>query len=184
MYEERRADEVLAVIPPGPEDFDFDQIDCMPVGPGVSIADDFELLVESPCPVLEINGEDSNMIFFAQSTLPLINMHIKNVNKYISVSVSLTDDMGIARVINFQSKRSVVTIDKNVTNLPINVGEGWQYLCLDLRKLCNHAFGCNFAYCTEIVVHGSCRLSKVFYTAREFSDVELPSFLRVCQKEA
>ena len=179
-----QAEDILAVIPPGPEDLDFDQIDCMATGPDVTIVDDFELLLEGGCPVLEITGKDSKMIFYTESTLPLVCFQIKNIERYMGITLTMTDDIGESRVANFSTKSSIVTLDKNVINLPINIGEGWQYLCLDFRKLCNHGFGTNYSYCTEISVTGSCRLSKIFFESREFSDAELPEYLRVCQKEA
>ncbi len=177
-------DDILAVIPPGPDDFDFDQIDCLPVGPDVTIVDDFELLVDSGCPVLDIAGKESKMIFYTESTLPLICFHIKSVEKYLGLTLKMTDDSGEARTVNFNTKSSIVTLDKNTLNLPINIGDGWQFLCLDFRKLCNHGFGTNYSHCTEVQVQGSCRLSKIFFESREFSDIELPAYLRVCQVSA
>jgi len=176
-------EEVHAVIPPGPEDFDFDQIDCLPVGPDITIADDFELLVESGCPVLEITGQESKICFYVQTNLPLINFHIKNVDRYMGLSIIFMDDIGLNRTVNFSTKRSLVTVDKTICNLPIIIGEGWQFLCLDLCHICTTAFGTNYSYTTEIQVHGTCRLSKVFFTLRQMSDIELPQFLRVAQRE-
>jgi len=172
---------VVAVIPPGPDDFDFDQIDCLPVGPEVTIVDDFELLLDSGAPVLEITGDASKIVFFTQCSLPIVNFHIKNVEKFISIAVTFNDSSGGSREVNFNTKRSIVTVDKTVANLPVVIGEGWQYLQLDFHKIAASAFGCNYSACTEITVHGSCRLSKVFFTKTELADAELPAYLRVCQ---
>ncbi len=172
--------DVVAVIPPGPDEFDFDQLDCLPVGPEVTIADDFELLLDSGAPVLEISGEASKIVFFTQCSLPLINFHIKNVDRFIRITLTFNDNTGVSREVNFSTKRSIVTVEKTIANLPIMIGEGWQYLCLDFRKIAASAFGCTYSACTEITVHGSCRLSKVFFTSNELADVQLPSYLRVC----
>jgi len=172
---------VVAVIPPGPDDFDFDQIDCLPVGPKVTIVDDFELLLESGAPVLEIIGDASKIVFFTQCSLPIVNFHIKNIEKFITITVTFNDSEGGSREVNFNTKRSIVTVEKAVANLPVVIGVGWQFLQLDFSKIASSAFGCNYSACTEITVHGSCRLSKVFFTKREVADVELPTYLRVCQ---
>ena len=175
---------VVAIIPPGPDDFDFDQIDCLPVGPEVTIVDDFELLIDSGAPVLEITGDASKLVFFTQCSLPYVNFHIKNIDRFIGITLTFNDSQGESREVNFSTKRSIVTVDKAIANLPVIVGEGWQFLCLDFPKIAAGAFGCNYSACTEITVHGSCRLSKVFFTKREVADVELPSYLRVCQLAA
>jgi hypothetical protein len=182
--EDIKAEEVVPVMPPGPDDFDFDQIDCLPEGPEVTITDDFELLMDTGSPVLEMIGEESKIVFFTACKLPLIGIHIKNIDRFMSLAFTLTDTAGGTRVVNFNTKRSLVTVDKNLANLPIVIGEGWQYLCLDFRLICQKAFGCSYASCSEVAVHGSCRLGKVFFMQREMADVELPPFLRVCQPQA
>lgn len=175
---------VVAVIPPGPDDFDFDQIDCLPVGPEVTIVDDFELLTETSAPVLEITGDASKIVFFTQCSLPFVNFHIKNIDRFIGITLTFNDSDGGSREVNFNTKRSIVTVDKTIANLPVIIGDGWQFLCLDFQRIATSAFGCNYSACTEITVHGSCRLSKVFFTKREVADVELPAYLRVCQVAA
>lgn len=182
--EEYKDADVVAIMPPGPDDFDFDQIDCLPDGPEVSITDDFELLLESGAPVLEMIGDESKIVFFTNCKLPKIGLHIKNIDRFLGLAFTLIDDEGNTRIVRFHTKRSLVTVDKNEANLPILIGIGWQYLCLDFKHICHNAFGCGYSSCTEITVHGSCRLGKVFFMAKEMADVELPPFLRVCQPQS
>ena len=175
--------DILPIMPPSGEDFDFDAIDCLPTGPEVTITDDFELLTESGCPVLEIIGEKSKITFFTNCTLPFVALHLKNIDRFLGITMGIQDDKGENRIIKFTNKRSLVIVDKNECNLPLELGEGWQYLSLDFQRICNNAFGSNYVGCTEITVHGSCRLSKLFFQSEEYADVELPEFLRVCVRE-
>ena len=175
--------EVLPVLPPSGDDFDFDAIDCNPSGPEVTVVDDFELAEKSGSPVLDIVGEKSQMTFYTSTMLQHVALHVKSVSRYMSFTFTLIDDTKETRVIVFSNKRSVVTVDKNACNLPIEIGEGWQYLTLDFERICANAFGTHYVSCTECTVNGSCRLSKLFFQKNEYADVELPEFLRVCVEE-
>ena len=175
---------VLPIMPPTADDFDFDTIDCSPSGPEVSVADDFELLTETGCPVLEIVGEKSEMAFYMNTNLPYVAFHIKGVGKFLTITLTFTDDAKRTRTVHFSNKRSVVTVDQDKCYLPIEIGmEGWQYLSLDFERICKNAFGTSYSICKEVTVHGSCRLSKLFFQKREYADAELPEFLRVCVRE-
>ena len=175
---------VLPIMPPTADDFDFDTIDCSPSGPEVSVADDFELLTETGCPVLEIVGEKSEMAFYMNTNLPYVAFHIKGVGKFLAITLTFTDDAKRTRTVHFSNKRSVVTVDQDKCYLPIEIGmEGWQYLSLDFERICKNAFGTSYSSCKEVTVHGSCRLSKLFFQKREYADAELPEFLRVCVRE-
>jgi hypothetical protein len=176
--------EVLAIMPPTADDFDFETIDCCPSGPEVSVVDDFELLIEGGAPVLEVLGEKSEMAFYMNTNLPHVALHIKSIARFMAISLQLVDDLGKERTVHFSNKRSIVTVDQDKCSLPIGIGmEGWQYLNLDFERICKNAFGTHYKSCLSVTVHGSCRLSKLFFQQREYADVELPEFLRVCVPE-
>jgi hypothetical protein len=173
--------DVLAILPPTGDDFDFEAIDCLPTGPEVTIVDDFEITLEAGFPVLEILGDDSKIVFFTNTKLPYVAFHMKTIEKFLSLSLTFVDDIGETRTATFSNKRSVVTADPHSVEIPLKVGEGWQYLTLDLQNTCINAFGTNYASCTEVAVHGSCRLGKLFFQQSKYADVQLPTFLRVCE---
>jgi len=184
---------ILPLLPPtaqAAEDYDFDQIDCVPTGPEVNVVDDYELAVNSSLggggnglPVVELMGTKSKISFFTNTDLPHLVMHIKTMSRFVIISISLRDEQGKQRVLEMSNAKSTVIVDKSVCSLPLELGEGWQYLNIDLERLVFNAFGTHFAQCSEITVHGSCRLSKLFFQRQEYSDVELPPFLRVVGKE-
>ena len=123
------------------------------------------------------------MTFFTSTMLQHVALHVKNISRYMGFKFTLIDSTKQTREVIFSNKRSVVMVDKNVCYLPIEIGEGWQYLTLDFERICMNAFGTNYVSCTECTVQGTCRLSKLFFQKREYADVELPEFLRVCIAE-
>ena len=175
--------ELLPVLPPSGDDFDFDAIDCNPSGPDVTVVDDFELAEKSGSPVLEILGEKSQMTFYTSTTLQHMALHIKSVSRFMALKMTILDNSNETREVVFSNKRSVVMVDKNKCYLPLDIGEGWQYLTIDFERICINAFGTHYVKCTECTVQGSCRLSKLFFQKQEYADVELPEFLRVCINE-
>ena len=106
-------------------------------------------------------------------------MFIKNLDRFLQLSVHIRDGDGSRRHFIISNKRSNITVDKSTANLPLTIKHGWQYLCLDLQDLTRRCFGTKFISCYRVNVHGPALLAKVFFQSRHFADVELPSFLRI-----
>ena len=66
----------------------------------------------------------------------------------------------------------------SVCVLPLKIGKGWQMTCLDLVSLCKNAFGTEKPNTLAITVKGECRLSKIFFHNKRYSDAEMPPHLR------
>ena len=81
------------------------------------------------------------------------------------------------------NRSSNAAVDKNICELPMHIGEGWQYLNLNIDDILMRCFGTNIKLCKEVVINGSCRISKVFFQEQLYSDVELPPFLRVIRED-
>lgn len=174
--------EVVALLPKNELDAaELDQMDAIPSGPEVNIINDGELVEGVETPVLDLVGESSKLLFYTSCQLPFLCLHIWNSARFTSLSLVLVDDKRMRRTFHISNKRSVITVDKNVCSLPMELREGWQRLNLDLASLLKNAFGTQFLACHEIEVHGTCRLAKVFFQRRDYADCELPGFLRVMQ---
>lgn len=44
-----------------------------------------------------------------------------------------------------------------------------------------NAFNKTYLECKNITISGSCRINKVYFQSKNYSDIELPPFLRVIQ---
>ena len=173
--------EIMPVLPPSDEELDFEHLDCSPNGE-ISVVDDNELSLEGNAPVIEVLGFDSNIVFFVNCRQPYLVIHFKSIDRFFSLSVTLRDSIGKDRKFEISNKRSVIAVDKDMCKLPLEVGPGWQRVCVDLNNLVLKAFGSSFVICSSVVINGSCRISKLFFQKEDYSDIELPSFLRVCVK--
>lgn len=158
---------------------DFDAADCHPSGE-VNIIDDEETGIS----VIDIQGEDSKISFFGTSSHPLIAIHINCGNRFFKIIIHVRDDANKDYIFELSNKRSTITIESNVCKLPMDVGGGWQRLCINMEDMLLRAFGAIYVLSTKITFIGSCRLAKLFHQIRDHSDPELPSFLRVAISDA
>jgi hypothetical protein len=169
--------EVIPVLPlneMGIEDFDV--IDCIPTGKEVNIIDDSELAEQ---PVIEVANSESQITFFVQNSYHLLVIHINAVRRFMKIILQLRDVEGKSFSLELSNKRSTVCIENGNCKTPLEIGDGWQRICLDLDDIMHRAFGVKFSTCTEITVCGSCRLSKLYFQNKEYADAQLPKFLRV-----
>lgn len=177
--------ELLPVLPPDDAPLDFDILDCMATGPEINIVEDSELHPTDPVAVIELIGADSQVTFYPESQLPYMVVNFKSIERFLTIQVLCVDDSGKRKVIELTNKASFVTVDneKNICKLPLEVGEGWQYACIELHELLANAFASSYARCKEVTICGSCRVSKIFFEAKKYADIELPEFLRVVPSE-
>lgn len=168
---------VIPLFPPSENDIeDFDQVDCTPSGPEVTIIDDEEL---SGKLVIDIVGEDSSITFFSSSTYPLIVMHINSGNRFFSIIIRVRDDIGKDRIFELSNKKSTIMIADDTCKVPMEIGEGWQRICISMDDMLSRAFGSKLTSCSSITFGGSCRLAKLYFQVEDYADPQLPSFLRV-----
>lgn len=173
----RREVTVRYILPPSEDhrEIDFDELECIPQGPECNITDDKELDMD----VIEVIGEDSRVIFPVRGDLPYLAMHLKTINRFVTIILTLRDNTETVRHVTLTNRRSNIRIDKNSCSLPIEMGDGWQHLCLPLNDICFNAFGSRCRYCAEIIITGSVRIGRIFFEEEMYADVELPPNLRV-----
>mmetsp|Transcript_5142 Transcript_5142/g.7866 ORF Transcript_5142/g.7866 Transcript_5142/m.7866 type:complete len:187 (-) Transcript_5142:89-649(-) len=155
-------------------DIDFDIINCHPVG-DVVVVDDSEILK----PTIEINGDDSYLAFPIDDSLQYLALQLKNVNRFMKIVLRVRDSEGKTRVFTITNKRTTIYLKNNLCQLPMNIGEGWQYINVDLEDIVSRCFGTSYVGVVDVIVHGSLRIGKIYFQDREYADVELPPFLRL-----
>jgi hypothetical protein len=141
----------------------------------VHVADDHEMKKM----VVGLTGSDALIEFSMVATLPLLILHLKNEDAYISITVTIKDADGLLRTLVITNKRSTIFMQNSTCEMPLVLTPGWNYVKLDLIDITRSAFGAKFISCRKVQVSGNGRFSKIFFEDREYSDIELPPFLRV-----
>lgn len=161
------------------DDIDFDLLDCVPSGSGVNMIEDDELGEKS---VIELSGTDSRITFFTNSNHALMVLHVNACNRFMSICIIVRDDSGDEKSIEISSKRSTLVIEKSICKLPLEIGDGWQRICLNINDLLFRTFGTRYDSCIEVTLTGGCKLSKLFFQWDDYPDPLLPTFLRVAKQ--
>lgn len=159
---------------------DFCLIDCTPSGPEVSVIDDEELSGRS---IIEIIGEDSKITFHSSSSYKFLVMHVNSKNRFFSVAIAVRDDAGKDRIFHLSNRKSTIMILDSICRVPMEIGEGWQRICINLDDMLTRSFGSKLVLCSGVTFGGSCRLAKVFFQTQDYSDPQLPPFLRVADEK-
>eukprot|EP01039_Chlorochromonas_danica_P003911 gene3911-4274_t len=171
--------EISLLLPPSDGPVDFDSLNCTVMGNDVHLVPDSELHLTNPAQVLEVNGLETSITFYPDCSRQYIAFYIKAKKRYLSFQLICLDEKQEHKVFQVSNKFSFITIDDNICKLPLDVGHGWQYICLDLEDLMANVFGSVYSRCLEVQVSGSCRLSKIYFQSHRYADIELPDYLRV-----
>ena len=171
---------LISLFPPTNNEFDnFNFIDCNPAGPEVNIVCDYELLGKS---VIDIVGEESKITFNCNSTYENLVMQINSGNHFFSIDLRLRDESGKERTFQLSNKKSSIMIINDTCTIPMEVGDGWQRICISLDSMLSRAFGFKFVSCSSVTICGSCRLAKIYFQDEDYADPQLPLFLRVADQ--
>ena len=148
--------------------------------------------------VLEIGDHSLPLIFrnFSLCNLPHVSFNIKNLEKFITIVIkckceinnnnnnsnnfnNIDNTYEVEKELYFTNKRSTIQINGNKVIAPLILSDGWQYLNIDFVKIISNSFGCKYLSCSEIIINGSTRISKLYFQEKLYSDAVLPNFLRI-----
>jgi hypothetical protein len=67
--------------------------------------------------------------------------------------------------------------------MPLKLDNGWNEIQFNLQDFCQKAFGTNFVHCCRVKIYANCRIARVYFNDRVYSEEEIPTeyklFLRV-----
>lgn len=149
--------------------------------------------------VLEIMGNNISTAFIScpvdpEKTLgiklPFFVMVVKNMNKYFSFEVQIIDDKKIKRrfrASNYQSATRVKVrfiesficlkfkFQPFICTMPMRMDEGWNQIQFNLSDFVKRAYGTNYVETLRIQIHANCRIRRVYFADRLYTEDELPA---------
>lgn len=129
--------------------------------------------------VLGLMGHNAAIEFRMTSVIRYLAFHVKNENSFLKLKLKVMDSSGVVRQLILTNQRSTVYCYRNVCEMPLLLGPGWQYINLDIAEIVPRAFGTQYTSCRGVQVSGTCKVSKIYFQDREYADAELPSYLCV-----
>lgn len=124
------------------------------------------------------NGPPVSMSIPCSVSLPYLCVQLKDIGRFTSITMLLHDDKGECKTLVASNKQAVIRVSDNICSLPLNMVPGWNLLRFDMKEIMNAAFDTNFARCSMVTIHASCRVVRVYFEKRHYEDSELPPWLQ------
>ncbi|BBG96630.1 hypothetical protein Prudu_005487 [Prunus dulcis] len=122
--------------------------------------------------------------------LPFLVMIVKNLKKYFTFEIQVLDDKNVRRrfrASNFQGMfrchvpdpddfmfEAVTRVKPYICTMPLRMDEGWNQIQFNLADFTRRAYGTNYVETLRVQVHANCRLRRIYFSDRLYSEEELP----------
>ncbi|KAI3445166.1 hypothetical protein Pfo_001831 [Paulownia fortunei] len=106
--------------------------------------------------------------------LPFLVMIVKNMKKYFTFEIQVLDDKNVRRRFRASNFQAVTRVKPFICTMPLKLDEGWNQIQLNLTDLTRRAYGTNYVETLRVQVHASCRLRRIYFSDRLYSEEELP----------
>lgn len=106
--------------------------------------------------------------------LPFLVMIIKNMKKYFTFEVSVLDDKGVTRRFRASNYQSMTRVKPFICTMPMRLDDGWNQIQFNLSDFTRRAYGTNFVEVKRVQIHANCRIRRIYFSDRLYSEDELP----------
>ncbi|XVF08847.1 hypothetical protein REPUB_Repub07fG0039200 [Reevesia pubescens] len=106
--------------------------------------------------------------------LPFLVMIVKNLKKYFSFEIQILDDKNVRRRFRASNFQAVTRVKPYICTMPLRLDEGWNQIQLNLADYTRRAYGTNYVETLRVQVHANCRLRRIYFSDRLYSEEELP----------
>ncbi|XP_043590988.1 cilia- and flagella-associated protein 20-like isoform X1 [Bombus pyrosoma] len=106
--------------------------------------------------------------------LPFLIMIIKNMKKYFTFEITILDDKDMHRRFRMSNFQSTTRVRPFCTSMPIGLSGGWNQIQFNLADFTRRAYGTNYVETTRIQIHANCRVRRIYFADRLYSEDELP----------
>ena len=118
--------------------------------------------------------------------LPFLVMIIKNLKKYFTFEVQVMDDKDVRRRFRASNYQSTTRVKPFICTLPMRLDDGWNQIQFNLSDFTRRAYGTNYIETLRVQIHANCRIRRIYFSDRLYSEEELPQefklFLPVAAK--
>ncbi|KAG2762770.1 hypothetical protein PC129_g7834 [Phytophthora cactorum] len=104
---------------------------------------------------------------------------LKNLDQHVSLEVHVVDDRGTRRRFRLSTFQKKSTVHSQLAVLPLHLDSGWNQLQLDLGELMHTCYNARYAHAISVQLHASCRVRRIYFAERMFSEAQLPPEFRL-----
>jgi len=107
--------------------------------------------------------------------LPFLVMIVKNMKKYFTFEVQVLDDKNVNRRFRASNYQSSTRVKPFICSMPMRLDEGWNQIQFNLADFTRRAYGTTFIEALRVQIHANCRIRRVYFSDRLYSEDELPA---------
>ncbi|XP_014475843.1 PREDICTED: cilia- and flagella-associated protein 20-like [Dinoponera quadriceps] len=111
--------------------------------------------------------------------LPFLILIVKNMKKYFTFEITILDDKNMHRRFRVSNFQSATRVRPFCTSMPIGLLGGWNQIQFNLCDFTRRAYGTNYIETTRMQVHANCRIRRIYFADRLYSEDELPEDFRL-----
>lgn len=74
----------------------------------------------------------------------------------------------------FSILQAVTRVKPYICTMPLRLDDGWNQIQLNLADFTRRAYGTNYVETLRVQVHANCRLRRIYFSDRLYSEEELP----------
>ncbi|CAH8669695.1 unnamed protein product [Heterobilharzia americana] len=107
--------------------------------------------------------------------LPFLVLIVKNLNKYFTFEIQILDDQGVKRRFRASNYQSTTRVKPFICTMPLRLEADWNNVYFNVADFTKRAYGTNFVEVIRIQIHANCRIRRIYFCDRLYSDEELPA---------
>mmetsp|Transcript_22728 Transcript_22728/g.47174 ORF Transcript_22728/g.47174 Transcript_22728/m.47174 type:complete len:257 (+) Transcript_22728:553-1323(+) len=111
--------------------------------------------------------------------LPFLVMILKNMKKYFTFEVQVLDDKNVRRRFRASNYQSTTRVKPFICTMPMRLDDGWNQIQFNLSDFTRRAYGTNYIETLRVQIHANCRIRRVYFSDRLYTEDELPAEFRL-----
>jgi hypothetical protein len=109
------------------------------------------------------------------------------LRKYFTFEVMVLDDKNVRRRFRASNYQSTTRVKPFICTMPMRLDEGWNQIQFNLSDFTRRAYGTNYIETLRVQIHANCRIRRIYFSDRLYSEEELPPefklFLPITQQQ-
>lgn len=110
-----------------------------------------------------------------QATIRNFHNNIYTFTYIVLFGRQVLDDKNVRRRFRASNYQSTTRVKPFICTMPMRLDEGWNQIQFNLSDFTRRAYGTNYVETLRVQIHANCRIRRVYFSDRLYSEDELPS---------
>lgn len=94
---------------------------------------------------------------------------------YNLTNFQVIDDKNVRRRFRASNYQSTTRVKPFICTMPMRLDDGWNQIQFNLADFTRRAYGTNYVETLRVQIHANCRIRRVYFSDRLYSEDELPA---------